>query len=86
MIDPLLEDTMGAKLALSRIYLNVSAEAAPPGFHTILQFGMRSTFKEKVRTSLNHTVAYEAQEVIRAIVSWMEQVPLVRRASNLEAT
>lgn len=65
---------LGVRLALSYIYLDLSVEPAPPGSHTIHQFGFRGDLKDRVKSSLNHSIAYEACEIIEGISAWIRDV------------
>jgi hypothetical protein len=65
---------LGFRLAFSYIYLDVTIETAPPGSHTIIQFGFQGDLKDRVRASLNHSLAYQSHEVLYAISNWIKHV------------
>jgi hypothetical protein len=69
---------MGPRLALSLIYLDVAAEPAPPGIHTINQSGFRADSLEQIKASLNHSIGYQAPEIIGGIVDWVRKELTIR--------
>jgi pimeloyl-ACP methyl ester carboxylesterase len=82
----LMSFVTGPALALAYIYLDIYVEPAPPGRYTIYQFGLRSDLQERVRTWLNHSISYEAPEIIRAIIGWILNVPSANSALGSEGT
>ena len=64
---------LGFKLAPSYVYLDLTIEPAPPGSHTITQFGFEGDLKDRVRAS-NHSLAYQSTEIISSISAWVRKV------------
>jgi hypothetical protein len=70
----LMSLAVGLRLALSYLLLSVAVEPAPSGSHTIFQFGFRGDLKDRVKTMLNHSIAYQSPEIISAITDWITHV------------
>lgn len=68
--------SVGFKYMFLYMLYVLAVEAAPPGVHTIHQFGIRADLKEEFKTWFNHSIAYESGEVITAISAWVRKISL----------
>lgn len=75
LLTPLLTSlSMGFRYAFSYMFFTLAFEPAPPGIHTIHQFGIRGDLKDQIKTWLNHSIPYKSGEVIAAISAWIRNV------------
>lgn len=85
----LMSFVTGPILSLVYLYVDIYVEAAPPGIYTVAQFGLRSDLKSRVRTLLNHSVAYQSPEIIIEIVNWISKIskshlPLLESSQKIQ--